>query len=469
MMSTTPSPTHALSTSHPSPLPGPRIALDLLGAARTRLKAPTTVHDSSAPQLSGFMEAAGDTKVYQDGVLDVNIESWYPLIREHTFATEFHPISLDDGQLFIDSYLAYEQHQKGAAVRGAAGPAAAYSPPPELAARVARLAAGLDRCIDSVRGGSAADTGRGVFIKASSRSAKDAPTSQSRLGEVYRGKLAAQPDRGDNAKLVAMLEAGLELLKARTAADALELFMHSERIYQDMLLATDRPDRWEESFVVREWVDIDVGMEFRGFVKGGRLTALSQYNHLAYFPGLVARKAEIGAMIDRFFTDDILPKLSPKFTDYVIDFALTEPAAGAALAKDGGGGGGREGQGGAAPKLWVIELNPFLETTDGCLFSWGRERDTLEGRAASDGCAVGAAAEGGDSAAAAAAAVDAAGGLPFEFRICTAPRLGGASLIAKDWRALLDSVPDAASGGEQAGGQSWTPGGYRGDWKWDES
>ena len=42
-------------------------------------------------------------------------------------------------------------------------------------------------------------------------------------------------------------------------------------------------------------------------------------------------------MIDRFFTDDILPKLSPKFTDYVIDFALTEPAAGAALAKDGEG------------------------------------------------------------------------------------------------------------------------------------
>ena len=30
-------------------------------------------------------------------------------------------------------------------------------------------------------------------------------------------------------------------------------------------------------------------------------------------------------------------------------------------------------------KIWVIEVNPFMETTDGALFSWQHERDILQG------------------------------------------------------------------------------------------
>jgi hypothetical protein len=36
-----------------------------------------------------------------------------------------------------------------------------------------------------------------------------------------------------------------------------------------MMLAWERPERWRMNFCVREWVDIDVGLEFRGFVSGG--------------------------------------------------------------------------------------------------------------------------------------------------------------------------------------------------------
>jgi hypothetical protein len=58
----------------------------------------------------------------------------------------------------------------------------------------------------------------------------------------------------------------------------------------------------------------------------------------------------------------------------------------------------------------VIELNPFLPTTDGCLFSWERERAVLTGEA---------------------------GG--FELRLVEKPRLGAASVIANDWKALIES------------------------------
>merc|ERR1719272_1763151 len=33
----------------------------------------------------------------------------------------------------------------------------------------------------------------------------------------------------------------------------------------------------------------------------------------------------------------------------------------------------------AVTKVWVVEVNPFFETTDGCLFSWQRDKDVLLG------------------------------------------------------------------------------------------
>ena len=127
-----------------------------------------------------------------------------------------------------------------------------------------------------------------------------------------------------------------------------------------MLLALERPERWDENFAVRRWVDIDVSMEFRGFVKGGRLCALSQYNHLCFFPELPPMEAALEAQIRRFYEENIRLRLASSFQDYVIDFAVT-------------------GCGEQDFTIWVIELNPFLETTDGCLFSWNHERHILEG------------------------------------------------------------------------------------------
>jgi hypothetical protein len=162
---------------------------------------------------------------------------------------------------------------------------------------------------------------------------------------------------------------------------------------------------------VRQWVAIDVSMEFRGFVNNGRLNALSQYNHLCYFPELRRHRDRIGASISRFFNESISPCLSGHFESYVIDFAMT----------------GFDESRPGVERLWVIELNPFMETTDGCLFSWQHERHLLEGGA-----------EGGSEGSAPSA--DDGPSMPPHFRVCGAPRNGAKALVANDWRALLEGT-----------------------------
>ena len=105
-------------------------------------------------------------------------------------------------------------------------------------------------------------------------------------------------------------------------------------------------------------------------------------------------------------------RLASSFQDYVIDFAVT--------------GGGEQDF-----TIWVIELNPFMETTDGCLFSWRHERHILEGSRKNEGEGVGASGGGGS--------LDAGSPEPFEFRLVQSVVHGAKALVANDWRQLLES------------------------------
>jgi len=59
-------------------------------------------------------------------------------------------------------------------------------------------------------------------------------------------------------------------------------------------------------------------------------------------------------------------------------------------------------------RIWVIEVNPYLETTDGALFSWQHERHILEGR---DG---------------------------YTFRITERPRPGARTILPQSVRAIME-------------------------------
>lgn len=168
-----------------------------------------------------------------------------------------------------------------------------------------------------------------MFVKTSSRSAKDSPLASNKFKQLYTQFLSqlnrAGERRPENEQIECLLRAAFECMRVQTGAEAIDMFIRSERVYQDMLLCTAKsPHRFRENFVIREFRNIDVDMEFRGFVFDGRLTALSQYNYLLHSERLCQNKQAIGQLIRDYFGKEIGPRLAvPKFSaSYVIDFAV---------------------------------------------------------------------------------------------------------------------------------------------------
>lgn len=429
-----PRPAHHQPTSTPSDAA-------LAGALRRLRHVPReSIRDTSKVDLTAGPDAAL-VAAYQHQVLDANCEKWLPLLAEggHTFASVFVPLTPQHAQMLMDMQAAYER----TGVVQTQPPAGAETIYAELQTKVA---AGMARLPTTDGRGDAQGPTPPCFAKTSSRSPKDAAVASRRLRQLYLNRLglsdhsAAKFESGSgdgkgsaihpplpsiNARLVALLQAGTEMLAMADAGEVLQTMGCSERIATDMRLALEHPQRFEEHIVLRQWVPLDVGLEFRGFVCGGRLTALSQYNHLARFAHVERLYPALAIAIREFFASHIRDTLAPVLDSYVIDFAVVlkedkDERAGAAggeeeLADDDGDGDVDPGADAASAdasariaKIWVIEVNPFLETTDGALFSWQRDRDVIEGRR------------------------------PFEFRQQTRqPTKATATQLQQSWRDLL--------------------------------
>lgn len=90
--------------------------------------------------------------------------------------------------------------------------------------------------------------------------------------------------------------------------------------------------------MLREWVDIPIEFEFRGFVYDNKLTALCQYYDEVCYPELLEKKTAIEDAILSFFEQvkDRVP-ITPK--EYVLDFLVDVTQS--------------------PPLVKIVEINPF--------------------------------------------------------------------------------------------------------------
>jgi len=200
-----------------------------------------------------------------------------------------------------------------------------------------------------------------------------------------------------NTKLRILCECEGAALRFNHARDVIRALILSERVWQDLTLALRYAETWEQNIIIRKWDPVEIDWEFRTFVFQGKLAAISQYAYQLYSPQLIKQRSEISPLLLDFYESKLKAKLAGRgFDTCVIDLAAINEGNGAATVK-------------------VIEINPFLPTTDGALFKWESERDILEGNRLGESYPV--------------------------LRICERPR-GAAALVMvpKGWKDVMEEI-----------------------------
>ncbi|KAL9645108.1 hypothetical protein ABK040_004599 [Willaertia magna] len=228
------------------------------------------------------------------------------------------------------------------------------------------------------------------FIKLSCRSPKDAFAMSDKLKHLFKEKCkyfdidntlqqdnTLQNNNNNlqqklnenfiiNEKLKFIYESMIESMKIKEFKEAYFYLQNSYRILEDFILyfkqkqqLNTKQPKMEMKLIIREWIDIPLCNEFRCFIYNDKLRAISQYYDVCYFKELQQNKNEIKDKLEIFINEKVnnLLKNSKLQNNkkYICDLAI---------GKDG--------------NIYVIELNPYSDTTDTCLFSWKRDEKVLK-------------------------------------------------------------------------------------------
>lgn len=342
--------------------------------------------------------AQTDIDEYQRYILLFNFENWFTQISEVTFPTQVLEMSQEDGRALIECYNRIKNNNEDI--------------------DAAQALNGLHKKIETCMNTFTQDDNDGFFVKTSCRSAKDyADLDQLRI--LFNRTMSSLPvnsnSNSENYKMIAMSFASMELLKMRSATQVIQNFMRSERIWHDMHLALSQGSSWNEAIIVRHWVNIEPDMEFRCFVCAGKLTAISQYRHLVYFPRLHANEEYLKHTMTHYLQATLMVKLDGLFprNDYIVDLALELKNINKTYACLN-----ENSLDGCIKQIWAVEVNPFYETTDACMFSWSKDAAVLMTEKIDK--------------------KDADIDNDVEVRIRHSPARGCSSLIFGAWREILD-------------------------------
>ena len=270
---------------------------------------------------------------------DTGIDRWIDDLGDKTFRSELVDITRHEAQAIVtwwwenehndakrqereerEAWEAREQRGRGGA--------------PASTAKIPASLAGLSRRIDACIAKSfAAGGGRGAaFVKLSTRSPKDSTLAFRAAAATYTAALEQRTAEGMDAndRIVAFSRAIASSLKCTTGEDAVWHFLHSERIWEDLKYALEAWEDGKVNVVVREWVDVPIESEWRGFVWDGKLNALGQYFHSLYFEELQdpATLEKVASNVQAFFEEI---KGGIPLSRYIIDFAVTGSDRGVVL------------------------------------------------------------------------------------------------------------------------------------------
>ena len=131
---------------------------------------------------------------------------------------------------------------------------------------------------------------KGLFIRLSTRSPKDAALSRLSIVEQLRKEYDALKllEEGTTASatstlLHALYRVSTYILKSNNPGEAIQLLVESKRIQDDLDVYSKSASPGTFNFVLREFAAFEPENEFRAFIFKQKLTAITQYNGMFDF------------------------------------------------------------------------------------------------------------------------------------------------------------------------------------------
>ena len=304
--------------------------------------------DRSAPNLTlvtGVTKEKEETRRHY--FFETGVDRWYLSLKDETFLTEFVEITPNEARAIVQYWEKNFQNR----TRDDPDPDPSQM---EIPALLQSLCDHIGTVITSL------PTKKGAFVKLSTRSPKDSHVA---FAKAHTSYLARCPSLGASAsineKLILLSEVVIESLKVTSGEEAIKLLISSDRVGEDLEYALETGDDGfgqRISIVVREWVEIPLWAEFRGFVWNSNLTSIGQYNHPVTFP-ILQEQALVTAVKSDIVTFFHKIKDQIALDRYIIDFAWT---------KD---------------RVYLVEVNPFdgeivFPASTG-LWSWEKDREQM--------------------------------------------------------------------------------------------
>ena len=316
---------------------------------------------------------------------------WFDFVKDLTFTSTFCVLTQVEALIIVQHWeilkklqVTLDVEEATAEVRECEKSKLLVSTVHQLEILVARLSAAIEQ---EAR---LSPVGK-VFVKLSTRSPKDSKKALAKAHVLYKIRLMALTSQQQqhqqhgvacvdpNTRWKILCEEVANCSAVSTAAEAIELLLDSERVYEDLEFAlrgvstqmtgasaqsarvavsTEQDEgeegerRWILDLVARAWDPrLSPASEFRGICWEGKLTCLCQYFHPLLFEELKGNKATIERDILATFGD---PRVSAAVAavggNCIIDFAW--------LGHGQGQGQGGRGSG-SDQVVIIIELNPF--------------------------------------------------------------------------------------------------------------
>eukprot|EP01125_Pyxidicula_operculata_P004631 TRINITY_DN1740_c0_g1_i1.p1 TRINITY_DN1740_c0_g1~~TRINITY_DN1740_c0_g1_i1.p1 ORF type:complete len:293 (-),score=51.14 TRINITY_DN1740_c0_g1_i1:115-993(-) len=215
---------------------------------------------------------------------------------------------------------------------------------------------------------------KGFFVRLNTRSPKDSRIFSDQMFNAIKqdcDNLKAQgKEVTDNFILQTTYTHFVKKMIVYSGEEAVSILKNSHRIWQDISSTRETAvkgtgadgDGFEMFVVIRQWANIHPSLEFRGFVYGRKLNAISSYNRAVCWPGIPERLNEIKDKCIAYW-ESIKDKIPSNLDNCVVDFAILEDSG----------------------DVTIVEFNDFADF-EGCganaeLFSWDKDSNILKGEA----------------------------------------------------------------------------------------